>query len=109
MKRSSLSCKSSTEVKLPRRMTLRMITPNTISIWLSHDVCLGKNTKRMRCLRSAKNARRLSCERSTPRLPFFSQILLDAAGLGHPLNQPLRTVDVQVVHDEHPRRFRVRG
>ncbi len=42
MNRLSLSFRSAVEVKLPRRMTLRMITPKTISIWFSHDVCLGR-------------------------------------------------------------------
>ncbi len=32
MKRVNLSFRSAVEVKLPRRITLRMITPNTISI-----------------------------------------------------------------------------
>src|SRR5215831_18288282 len=108
MNRTNFSFRSVTEVKFPRRMTFRMIMPKTISIWLSHDVCFGKNTKRTRWPRSPRNSRRLACERSTPRLPFFSQILLDPAGLGHPLHQPLRGVDVQVVHYEHPRRLRVR-
>lgn len=48
MKRISLSRRSATEVKEPRRITFRVITPKTISIWFSHDVCLGKYTKRMR-------------------------------------------------------------
>src|SRR6266567_3143520 len=109
MNRTSLSFRSATEVKLPRRMTLRMITPNTISIWLSHDVCFGRNTKRMRWLRSSRNFLRLSCERSTPCLPFFSQILLEVARLGYPLHQALRTVDVQVVHHQDPRGLQVRG
>src|SRR5579864_4848030 len=108
MKRISFSLRSFTEVKLPRRTTLRMIMPKTISIWFSHDVCFGKNTKRMRWLRSCKNARRLSCERSTPRLPFFSQILFEVAGFRHILHHAFRGVDVQVVHHEHPRGLWVR-
>ena len=89
MKLNSLVRKSSIEVKLPRRTTLRMITPNTISIWFSHDVCFGKNTKRTRWLFSDRNSLRLSSECNTPRWPFFSQILLDPAGLRHRLHQPL--------------------
>src|SRR5262249_56950918 len=108
MNRSSFSWRSLTEVKLPRRTTLRMILPKTISIWFSHDVCFGKNTKRMRWLRVCRNARRLSCERSTPRLPFFPQILLEVAGRCHIPHQARRGVDVQVVDYEHPRGFRVR-
>src|SRR5215470_18778478 len=103
MNRTNFSFRSVTEVKFPRRMTFRMIMPKTISIWFSHDVCFGKNTKRMRWLRSPRNARRLACERSTPRLPFFSQILFDPAGLGYRLHQTFGGVDVQVVHHEHPR------
>src|SRR5262245_28192723 len=109
MNRSSFSFRSLTEVKLPRRTTLRMIMPKTISIWFSHDVCFGKNTKRMRWLRVCRKVRRLSCERSTPRLPFFPQILLDGASLGHIFHQARRGVDVQVVYHEHPRGLRVRG
>src|SRR6516225_7060122 len=108
MKRTSFSFRSVTEVKFPRRMTLRMITPKTISIWFSQDVCFGRNTKRTRWPRSCKKVRRLSCERSTPRLPFFPQILLDRTGVGYPPRQARRGVDVQVVHDEDPRRLRVR-
>src|SRR5215510_7586291 len=102
MKRFSFSFKTLTEVKFPRRTTLRMIMPKTSSIWFSHDVCFGRNTQRIRWLRSCRNVRRLSCERSTPRLPFFPQILLDPAGVGDPPHQALRGVDVQVVHHEDP-------
>src|SRR6516162_1704514 len=108
MNRTSLSCKSATEVKFPRRTTLRITMPKTISIWFSHDVCFGKYTKRTRWPRSCRKVRRLSCEISTPRLPFFPQILLDPASRGDPPHQPLRGVDVQVVHHEHPRRGGVR-
>src|SRR5262245_59571825 len=86
-----------------------MIMPKTTSIWFSHDVCFGKYTKRMRWPRSPRNSRRVACDRSTPRLPFFPQVLLDPAGPRHPLHQALRGVDVEVVHHEHPRRPRVRG
>jgi hypothetical protein len=47
MKLISFSRRSATEVKFPRRITFRVITPNTISIWFSHDVCLGKYKKRI--------------------------------------------------------------
>src|SRR6516164_11234331 len=109
MNRNSFSLRSVTEAKLPRRTTFRMIMPKTISIWFSHDVCFGKNTKRMRWPRSLRNCRRMACERSTPRLPFFSQVLLKPAGRRHALHQPLRGVDVQVVHHEHPGGRWVRG
>src|SRR5215469_545989 len=98
MKLNSLLRKSSTEVKLPRRISLRMMTPKTISIWFSHDVCFGKNTKRMRWLLSDKNSLRLSCDRRTPCRPFFSQVLLDRTGLRHRFHQALGGMDVQVVH-----------
>ena len=48
MKLISFSRRSATEVKLPRRITLRLTTPKTISIWFNHDVCFGKYKKRMR-------------------------------------------------------------
>src|SRR5580704_7967070 len=109
MKRINLSCKSAVEVKLPRRITLRMMTPNTISIWLSHDVCLGKYTKRTRWPLSAKNSCRVACDLSTPALPFFSQILFERTELTDPLHQTFRSVNVQVVNHEHPRGPWVRG
>src|SRR5271169_4086125 len=109
MKRVSLSFRSSVDVKLPRRTTLRMMTPNTISTWFSHDVCLGKYTKRTRCSLFDRNSCRVACDCSTPALPFFSQILLERARLRDPLHQALRGVDVQVVHHKHPRRLRVRA
>src|ERR1700736_1598959 len=103
MKLISLLLRSVSEVKWPRRITLRITIPKTISIWLSHDVCLGRYTKRMRWLLSARNFRRVSCDSSTPALPFFSQLLVEVASFGHCLHQTFRGVDIQVVHDEHPR------
>src|SRR5713226_1952616 len=109
MNLTSLSLRSATLVKFPRRITFRMIMPNTISTWFSHDVCFGRNTKRIRWSRLPRKLRRLSCETSTPRLPFFSQILLDVTGLRHPLHQARRSVDIQVVHHEYPRPLWVGG
>ena len=42
MKANNLLCRSATEVKLPRRITFRMITPKMTSIWLSHELCFGR-------------------------------------------------------------------
>jgi len=39
--------------------------------------------------------------------PFLPQLLLDVAGLRHPPRQALRTMDVQVIHHENPRRPRI--
>ena len=41
MKFDSSLRKSATDVNEPRRMTFRMITPKTTSIWLSHELCFG--------------------------------------------------------------------
>ena len=68
MKFSNFCRRSSTDLNLPRRITFRAITPKTISIWLSQDVCLGRYTKRMRWPRSDKNSCRVACERWTPAL-----------------------------------------
>ena len=48
-----------------------MITPKTVSIWLSHELCLGVYTTRIRWLGSDRNACRLATDFSTPRTPFF--------------------------------------
>ena len=42
MKASSFSRRSATDGKFPRRITFRAITPKTISIWFSHEVCFGR-------------------------------------------------------------------
>ena len=55
----------------PRRITFRIITPNTTSIWFSHELCFGRYTNRIRWLNSDKNACRLATDFSTPRTPFF--------------------------------------
>src|SRR5262249_44277372 len=68
---SSFVRKSSTDVKLPRRTAYRVIIPKTISIWLSHELCLGVYTNRMRWLSSDRNSCRLRIDWSTPRLPFW--------------------------------------
>ena len=81
--------------------------PNQISIWFSHELCLGVYANRIRWPGSLRNAARLAFDFSTPLLPFSSQVLLDPARLGHVQHQALRLVRVQVVHDEHPPRQRV--
>src|SRR5512133_3137005 len=60
IKFNSFVRKSPTEVNEPRRTTFRMITPNTTSIWFSHELCFGRYTNRMRWLVSDKNACRLA-------------------------------------------------
>ena len=71
MKFNSLSRKSFTDVNEPRRITFRMIIPKIVSIWFSHELCLGVYTNRIRWLLSDKNACRLATDFSTPRTPFF--------------------------------------
>ena len=63
--------KSSIEVNVPRRITFRMITPNTISIWFNHELCFGKYTKRIRWLGSERKACRLAIDFRIPRTPFL--------------------------------------
>src|SRR5665811_560185 len=48
MNATNLSRRSSTEVKLPRRITLRDTMPKITSIWFSHELCLGRYWKRIR-------------------------------------------------------------
>src|SRR5260370_42017813 len=102
MKLISLLLRSVSEAKLPRRIPLRITIPKTISIWLSHDVCLGRYTKGMRWLLSARNSRRVSCDSSTPALPFFPQLLVKVAGFSHRLHQTFRGRDIQDVHADTP-------
>src|SRR3954452_18665096 len=62
--------RSSTEVKLERRSNFRTRILNQISTWLSHEVCFGVYTNRMRWLGSDRNAARLGCDFSPPCLPL---------------------------------------
>ena len=101
MKLNSFVRKSSTEVNEPRRITFRRITPNTTSIWFSHELCFGRSTNRMRWLVSDKNACRLATDFRIPR-PLLAQVLRDFTGFGHQRHQTLRAMDVQVVHYKHP-------
>ena len=48
MKFNSLLSRSSTDVNEPRRITFLMITPKTVSIWFSHELCFGVYTNRIR-------------------------------------------------------------
>src|SRR3954464_1958486 len=70
MKFNNFVRQSSTQGKDPPRITFRMITPNTTSIWFSHEVCFGKYTNRIRWLDSDKNACRLATDFSNPRTPL---------------------------------------
>ena len=71
MKFNSLLRKSATDVNDPRRITFRMITPKTVSIWFSHELCFGVYTNRIRWPSSDRNACRLATVLSTPRTFFF--------------------------------------
>jgi len=48
MNASTLSFNSSAEAKLERRSSFRDRMPNQISIWFSHEQCLGVYANRMR-------------------------------------------------------------
>ena len=63
----------------PRRITFRMITPKTTSIWFSHELCFGRYTNRIRWLGRDKNACRLAIDFNTPRTPFWPR----AVGTSH--------------------------
>src|SRR3982750_2880748 len=75
MKFNSFARKSSTDGNEPRRITFRMITPKTTSIWFSHELCLGRYTNRIRWLDADKNACRPATDFSTPRTPFLPRFL----------------------------------
>ncbi len=70
MKLEIFAFRSSTEVKLPRRMTLRARIENHISIWLSQDACLGVKWKTMRWLGSRRNFSRVAIDLRMPHLPL---------------------------------------
>src|SRR6266542_3590158 len=61
--------RSSTEVQLARRSSLRTRMENHSSIWLSHEQCFGVYTKRMRWDGSVRTAARLAID---VRMPVFS-------------------------------------
>src|SRR6266508_2044270 len=62
--------RSSNEVKLERHSSLRTRMLNQISIWLSHEVCLGVYTNRMRCPWSLRKAARIFWDFNTPFWPL---------------------------------------
>ena len=45
--------------------------PKTISIWLSHELCYGVYTNRIRWPGNDRNSRRLNCDFRMPRLPLI--------------------------------------
>src|ERR1700730_4143060 len=71
--------------KLPRRRSFRARMENQISIWLSHDACLGVKWKVTRCCGSRRNASRVALHASTPDFPLT----------------PIK-VDVEIVADNVP-------
>jgi hypothetical protein len=48
MKFNSLLRRSATDENDPRRITFRRIIPKLTSIWLSHELCFGVDTNRIR-------------------------------------------------------------
>src|SRR5437867_1370352 len=83
--------------------------PNTTSIWFSHELCFGRNTKRMRWLGSDRNWRRLAWFFSTPCRPFFSQFPAGFAKVSDPFHQAGRPMHVEVVQNEDPVHIGVAG
>src|SRR3954452_10264027 len=70
MKRRILCFKSSSEQKLDRFSSFLTRMLNQISIWFSHELCLGVYANRIRWLGSLKNSARLACDFSTPPFSF---------------------------------------
>src|ERR1700738_1818405 len=62
--------------KLPRRRSFRARMENQISIWLSHDACLGVKWKVTRCCGSRRNASRVALDASTPDFPLTPSLSL---------------------------------
>src|SRR5260370_32720358 len=62
--------------KLPRRRSFRARMENQISIWLSHDACLGVKWKVTRCCGSRRNASRVALHASTPDFPLTPSLSL---------------------------------
>src|SRR5580704_4127223 len=86
-----------------------MMTPNTVSTWFSHELCLGRYTNRTWWCSSLRNSRRVDCDFKIPALPFFSQHPLRIASLRHPFHQTRRPVDVESIDNEGPFRIRITG
>ena len=62
--------------KLPRRRSFLTRIENQISIWLSHEACLGVKWKVMRCSELRRNASRVALEASRPDLPLTPSLPL---------------------------------
>src|ERR1043166_4591668 len=62
--------------KLPRRRSFRTRIENQISIWLSHEACLGVKWKVTRCSGLRRNASRVRLQASTPDLPLTPRLIL---------------------------------
>src|SRR3954468_22482356 len=71
MNRRILSLRSSSEQKLDRFSNFLTRVLNQISIWFSHELCLGVYTSLILWLGSFRNAARLAFDFNTPSLPFL--------------------------------------
>src|ERR1700694_3590032 len=64
------------EAKLLLRSSLRTRMEEQISIWLSHEACLGVKWKMTRWVGSRRNASRVVLDASTPDLPLTPSLRL---------------------------------
>ena len=100
---------SATEVNEPRRISFRIIIPKIVSIWFSHELCLGVYTNRIRWLFSDQERLPARYRFQHPTHSLLPQRLLDPARLGDHFHQSLRAMDVPIIHHENPRGRRVGG
>src|SRR6516164_9336169 len=85
--------------KLPRRISFRTRMENQISIWLSHDACLGVKWKTMRWSLWRRNASRVAFDAG---LTFDAEVAIEAAMLRNKANDGLGEMDVEVVANDIP-------
>src|SRR5579863_3534798 len=89
--------------KLPRRRSFRTRMENQISIWLSHDACLGVKWKLMRWSGWRRKASRVALDASTPDLALTPSLPLRPQWrAGNQANDGLGEVDVEIVADDIP-------
>src|ERR1700732_1434267 len=87
--------------KLPRRRSFRARIENQISIWLSHDACLGVKWKVTRCCGSRRNAFGVALHSGTADFPLTPSVSLRPE-TGNEADDGLRKVDVEIVADNVP-------
>ena len=88
------------EIAAAKKLSPRM--ENQISIWLSHDACLGVKWKMTRCYGSCRNASRVALHANAPDFSFDAKLELEARDTGNEADDGLRKVDVEICRIQCP-------